>query len=262
MSQQQIRLCCVYCVLYLLGICAVMDRNAPVNRLIGLSLILGGTAGFGHQAVLVYRRRLVERARAEEAARRLIKRSERRLRSELKRESLRVERSRLAAIAVRREHEREQERSLRAAALSDEMVRVSLHELELQCEAQRLQSLTHLELAAVAKSAFLRRGWTVSIPDSEAPFDLVLTSEEPDVPAQLARCVPPGRRADQTDVNALKAWMKSESSEHAFLVSVHGFDEGIVTMIGREMEIEPQNITLVEAHLLSLWTVGSQYQNA
>jgi hypothetical protein len=214
-------------------------------------LLTGGVSGLAYQALLLYRRVVDQRLRAAAAARRAIVRGERRKRAQIQRLQQSSERERAAAAELRRRDLRAHDRLESAAAELLEAESRNVREAELEDQVLRLELQSHSELTSGVSSVFSKRHWNVSVPDSEAPFDLLLLRDQEDQePLRcVARCVPPERIAELTDLDALDAWRERESAAHGYLISVRGFDERAVQML----RLRSMSITLVEAHLLALW---------
>jgi len=217
----------------------------------GLMLLGAGSAGLAFQALLVYRRLVVQRLRAVEKAKRAAVRSERRRRTQTQRMEERSERARAAAAETARREKQAHDRQKQAANETIEAEVKTAREAELLDYALQLHRQSHTELAISTADIFSNLGWHVSVPDSEAPFELELTRQQDggEPLRHLVRCVPPDRTAAITDLRALESWREHERAAQAYLVSMRGFDEVVVQAV----RLDTMKITLVEAHLLALW---------
>jgi hypothetical protein len=219
--------------------------------LLGVLLLAGGLFGLVYQALLGYRVIVLRRKRAEELARRRAVRAERRERNHAQRLHQIAERDRAAAAELLRREKSTKERRQRLANEMLESETSAIRDAAIHDRVKQLQSQSHSELATSAASTLAFRGWQVSIPDMEAPFDMQLERTQSDQNLRyVARCVPPECIADLPDLNALDDWREHESAEHGYLISTQGFSERLVT----EYRLRPVPITLVEAHILALWS--------
>ncbi len=244
----------------MLGIAALLDRGGSGSAtMLGVLLVIGGTTGVVYQAALVYRRYVRRRVRALELARRITIRQARRKRTQMQRMQESAERERAVAAELQRREKRLSDSKQKTDAELLESELNADREAELLERVLNFRSQSHIELANSALSIFANRGWQVSIPNSDAPFDLLLRHNGDDAQEEQAvgRCVPPGRIADLADLHALDEWRESESAAHGYLISVRGFDERVV----RELRLRNMRITLVEAHLLALWA-DSKYERS
>ncbi len=244
---------CVCCAGILLGFAALLDRSGSNDAtMLGGILITVGVCGIAYQALLIYREFVQQQLHAERVARRAIIRGERRKRTETQRQKDSSERARAAAAEVHRKEYRANERQAKNDTDLEESRSKAVRDAEIQALVLQYRSQPLSELAISASTAFSNIGWLVSVPNSEAPFDLILVKlrSNQDPLRCVARCVPPERTAGLADLRELDAWREHETAEHGYLISVTGFDEQAV----RQLRFRPGKITLVEAHILALWS--------
>ncbi len=237
----------VFVLLIFIGVGAMVWTRGGA-RWLGLFFGLLGALGLASKGrALVARLIAAERTR-EASARREALRAGRRERSERERVRRRIAQEERSAARIRleaaRRTRREQARDDQLVAASEAAARGARLE-EVAAEISRYDDAAlH---SAVGQILALRRIQLEAAP-AEYSGDSVWRDDRDEL--LVSRCVPVDRHASGGDVRALEAWMASVGAAHAHLISARGFEASAVEASG-------PNMTLVDPHLLALWSQPS-----
>lgn len=235
-----------------LGVADTLGTSGRPNPHVpGILLILGGLCGLLYQANCLRRLIIIKRKQELRESQRIYRRNLRRSRVSEKREKRRVERDRVASAQARRAEQRMQDRLVQRDIDLAQIELRNSHQVEVEQEASRILSLTDSEAIAETASVFHQRGFVVSCPDLESPFDMLVSKPGSDEFA-VVRCTPVDRLANAIDLELIELWRQSTGAASGFLVSPKGFEEGVVLVVRLQGNSKP--VMLVEAYLLAQWS--------
>ncbi len=179
--------------------------------------------------------------------------AERKTRSDMKRARILTLRESSAAAKSRLE------RARRAAA--ETTIRQSQKRTVEQMLADDRRQSAHIALVTSSHDALSDEaalglealGWSITRPDPEATFDMLLSRQNNGLQTGIARCAPPGLPASDLDVNAVSAWIYQSGASIAYLISVHGFTETAIALNNRLKS----HVVLVDAYMLATWKTAA-----
>ena len=213
-------------------------------KLLGAAFALAGLFGLSLHARTLWRTR-EDRLRLQRAAeRRTELQTARRERADRERLRRQAEQETRTHAAERLEQARRAQKEAAVRASREQADRRSDRERFIEREALRMASLSDADLHQEIVGLLTRRGYRVEPADAEYPGDFFLRSERDSV---LLRCVPAGRKAGGSDVEALEAWRAQAGAERAYLVATAGFLPSAIERLAN------RPLTFVEPHLLAHW---------
>lgn len=229
--------------LFLLGLGGVVWAEGGA-RLLGAGFALAGLFGLGVHLRLLRQTREARLRLQRASARRLELQASRRERVEWERLRRQAEQETRAYAAERLEQARRAQKQAATQLLQEQADRRTERARHIEREALRMAALSDAELHQEIAVLFTRRGSHPKHADSEYPGDFLLRSE---AGFEVLRCVPAGKKAGGTDVEALEAWRVQAKAERAYLVATAGFLPSAIERLAR------LPLTLVEPHLLAHW---------
>ena len=229
--------------LFLLGVGGIVWAEGGA-RLLGAGFALAGLCGLGLHLRLLWQTREDRLRLQRAAARRLELQSNRRERAERERLRRQVEQETRAHAAERLEQARRTQKQVTAQLHKEQADQRTERARRMESQALRMVSLSDPELHQEIVALFIRRGFHPEPADSEYPGDFLLRSE---AGFEVLRCVPTGKKAGATDVEALESWRVQAKAERAYLVATAGFHPSAIERLSR------LPLTLIESHLLAHW---------
>jgi len=229
--------------LFLLGVGGMVWASGGA-RLLGAGFALAGLCGLGLHLRLLWQTREARLRLQRAAERRLELQASRRERAERERLRRQAEQETRAHAAERLEQARRAQKQASAQLLQEETDLRTERARRVEREALRIAALSDVELHQEINRVLTRRGSQPEPADSEYPGDFLLQSR---AGFEVLRCVPVGKKAGATDVEALEAWRVLAGAKRAYLVATAGFLPSAIECLAR------LPLTLVEAHLLAHW---------
>jgi len=229
--------------LFLLGVGGVVWASGGA-RLLGAGFALAGLCGLGLHLRLLWQTREARLRLQRAAERRLELQAGRRERAERERLRRQAEQETRAHAAERLEQARRAQKQASAQLLQEQTDVRTERARRVEREALRIATLSDAELHQEIDRLLTQRGSHPEPADSEYPGDFLLLSE---AGFEVLRCIPVGKKAGATDVEALEDWRLQAGAKRAYLVATAGFLPSAIERLAR------LPLTLVEAHLLAHW---------
>ena len=230
-------------LLFLLGVGGVVWA-AGGARVLGGAFALAGLLGIGLHVRTLWQTREARFRLQRAAERRTELQAARRERAGKERLRRQTEQEIRARAAERLEEARSAQKQATARTTREQTAERIARERRVESEALRLAALSDAELYREMATLLARRGCHPQQADREYPGDFLLQSDEG---VELLRCVPAGKKAAASDVDALESWRVQAGADRAYLVATAGFLPSAVERLAA------LPLTLVEPHLLAHW---------
>jgi len=217
-------------------------------------LILGGFS-LCWTAVLIWRANTSMDDAAAALQQRDLKRSARARRRQLQNARIRGEQD--ANLAARQKLEAERH----AAHAREQQIKVEQRWEQLNRETKyfeirdQLNQLENNALPTVVARLMSVRGFSITTPADEAPFDMVGLNTATGAYVTV-RCAPVDRTACSADVRELNLWRSELGAEQAYLISLKGFEEGAVNVV----QHHDLPVLLAESHILAGWALNAEME--